>query len=85
MQKALLLLRLTPVRHVVWFGLVWCWQVTSNRDTWLLVNNVEVARMFDLGDSGSCGGNGYAWVSAGDVISIRGTAPAILRFYPMKA
>ena len=66
-------------------GLVWCWQVTSNRDTWLLVNNVEVARMFDLGDSGSCGGNGYAWVSAGDVISIRGTALAILRFYPMKA
>lgn len=66
-------------------GLVWCWQVSSNRDTWLLVNNIEVARMYDLGDSGSCGGNGYAWVSVGDVISIRGTAPAILRFYPMKA
>ena len=49
------------------------------------MNNVEVARMFDLCDSGSCGGNGYALVSAGDVISIRGTAPAILRFYPMKA
>ena len=66
-------------------GLIWCWQVSSNRDTWLLVNNVEVARMYDLGDSGSCGGNGYAWVSAGDVVSIRGLVPAILRFYPIKA
>lgn len=66
-------------------GLVWCWQVASNRDTWLLINNIEVARMYDLGDSGSCGGNGYAWVTTGDVVSYRGTPPAILRFYPMKA
>ena len=66
-------------------GLVWCWKVASNQNSQLLINGVQVGIMWDKNDSGSCGGNAYAWVSPGDIVSISGPAVDILRFFPMKA
>lgn len=66
-------------------GVIWCWKVASNQDSRLLINGVQVGILWDKNDSGSCGGNAYAWVSTGDVVSISGPAVDVLRFFPMKA
>lgn len=66
-------------------GLVWCWQVASNSLSQLFVNNVEIGRMYDNNDSGSCGGNSYALVAKGDIVSLgSGQVVTIAKFFPFR-
>ena len=66
-------------------GLIWCWKVSSNSLGQLFVNGVEIGRMWDKNDSGSCGGNSYALVAKGDVVSLgSGQAVDIAKFFPFR-